>query len=122
MAKVTPTPRSVAPPTGYSPGYTWMLLFAVLAMAGGAALHYLELTSDYDFVSEPKGLPAVPKLVPLPPRDQPAPKQPLTRIPQEPGDDRAALPPDAPADGPRLRPVGPVVTQFPPLLPGLLIR
>ena len=120
MAKVTPTPRSVAPPSGYSPGYTWMLLFAVLAMAGGAALHYLELTSDYDFVSEPKGLPAVQKLVPLQPRDQLAPK--LTRAPEVPGDDRAALPLEAPVAEPRLRPVGPVVTQLPPLLPGLLAR
>ena len=121
MAKVTPTPRSVAPPSGYSPGYTWMLLFAVLAMAGGAALHYLELTSDYDFVSEPKGLPAVPKLVPLPPRDQRASK-PLTRALDVPGDDRAALPPELPAAEPRPRPVGPVVTRLPPLLPGLQVR
>lgn len=71
MAKVTP--RSAAPRPAYSPGYTWMLLFSVFAMAGGCALLYLELTNDYDFDPEPKGLSAVPKIEPLapPPRDPP---------------------------------------------------
>lgn len=69
MAKVAPRPlpRSAAPTPAYSPGYTWMLLFAVLAMAGGCALLYLELTEDYGFEPEPKGLTAVPKVEPLAP-------------------------------------------------------
>lgn len=69
MAKVAPRPlpRAAAPAPTYSPGYTWMLLFAVLAMAGGCALLYLELTGDYNFEPEPKGLTSVPKVEPLPP-------------------------------------------------------
>lgn len=62
-----PLPRSAAPQPAYSPGYTWMLLFAVLAMAGGCALLYLELTNDYEFKTEPAGLGAVPKVEPLSP-------------------------------------------------------
>jgi hypothetical protein len=117
MAKALP--RSVTPQSGYSPGYTWMLLIAVLAMAGGSALHYLELTSDYDFESEPKGGQAVPKLTPLPPLDQP---RPLTRAPIVAPDDRAELPTEPapglpPALGATRTRVGPTLFRVPPSLP-----
>lgn len=121
MAKMKPTPRPVAAQPGYSPGYTWMLLLTFLAMAGGATLLFLELDRDYGFEDQPKGLGSVPKLTPLPPRDlgppRQAPKQPLTRLPAEPGDDRAAAPIDTPpVEEPKPR-VGPLVMRLPPSLP-----
>ena len=117
MAKTMP--RAVTPHSGYSPGYTWMLLIAVLAMAGGSALHYLELTSDYDFESEPKGSGAVPKLTPLPPHDQP---RPHTRAPIVPRDDVAELPPTTPpvlppAIGETRTRVGPAIFRLPTTMP-----
>jgi len=113
MAKVKPRP--VVPQAGYSPGYTWMLLLTVLAMAGGAALLYVELDSDYGFVSEPKGLSPIPKVKPLPPRDTP---KGLTRAPLPPLDDRAAAKPEpTPAERPRTPGVGPFIVRIPPSLP-----
>jgi len=105
MAKTKPRP--VVPQAGYSPGYTWMLLFTVLAMAGGVALLYVELSSDYEFVSEPKGLPPVPKVKPLPPRALVA--APDIRV--------AAQPEPAPDEQPRPRAVGPYIVRIPPSLP-----
>lgn len=113
MAKTKAKPRPVVPQAGYSPGYTWMLLFTVLAMAGGIGLLYLELSSDYDFVSEPKGLQPVPKLKPLPPVKG------LVRAPVAAPEVRVAVQPEpdpTPDEQPR-RPVGPYIVRIPPVLP-----
>lgn len=114
MAKQVP----VKPQAGYSPGYTWMLLFTLIAMIGGAALHYLELDGDYGGMETNVPAKPAPKLTPLGPK-------PVARAPVDRVDDRAAVPPvvvESPAVAalpaptePSPRFVGPVVVQMPQL-------
>lgn len=130
MAKKTRTP-AVVPQAGYSPGYTWILLFSFLAVVGGCLVHFLELSADYDMEAEPKGTIAVPKPEPLPPLDTSGWKGGISRGPINPADDVAVVTP-APItipDVPKLptpdsgrKMTGPVVLRFPTALQGLSSR